>query len=57
MVSKKILSPLSKAAPGKNGFKYKERFGVIVICENEAHHRAVYEALTAQGHKCKAVRT
>lgn len=41
---------------GANGFKYKERFGVIVLCRDEAEHRAVYERLKAEGYKCKVVR-
>lgn len=42
--------------PGANGFKYREQFGVIVICKDEAEHKAVYERLKAQGYKCKVVR-
>ena len=41
---------------GVNGFKYREQFGVIVLCRNEAEHRAVYEHLKAEGYKCKVVR-
>lgn len=42
--------------PGVNGFRYKERFGVIVMCKDEAEHRAVYERLKAEGYRCKVVR-
>lgn len=41
---------------GANGFKYREQFGVIVMCRDEAEHRAVYERLKAEGYKCKVVR-
>lgn len=41
---------------GDNGFKYREQFGVIVICKDEAEHKVVYEQLKAQGYKCKVVR-
>lgn len=41
---------------GANGFKYREQFGVIVICKNEAEHKSVYERLKALGYKCKVVR-
>lgn len=41
---------------GKNGFTYKEQFGVIVVCRDEAHHREVYERLKAEGYNCKVVR-
>ena len=40
----------------ENGFKYKERFGVIVLCRDEAEHKVVYERLKAEGYKCKVVR-
>lgn len=47
-----------KARPvlGPNGFKYKEQFGVIVLCKDEAEHKEVYERLKAQGYQCKVVR-
>lgn len=41
---------------GENGFNYREQFGVIVMCRDEAEHRAVYERLKAEGYKCKVVR-
>lgn len=41
---------------GANGFKYKAQFGVIVVCRDEAEHRAVYERLKAEGYKCRVVR-
>ena len=52
------LPPLPPGSPGKpKGNRYKEQFGVIVVCRNEAHHQEVYEALSAQGYTCKVVRT
>lgn len=42
--------------PGVNGFRYKEKFGVIVMCKDEAEHKAVYDRLKAQGYTCKVVR-
>ena len=42
--------------PGVNGFRYKERFGVIVMCKDEAEHKTVYDRLKAQGYTCKVVR-
>lgn len=41
---------------GANGFRYKEMFGVVVICKDEAEHKAVYERLKAENYKCKVVR-
>lgn len=37
--------------PGKNGFKYREQFGVIVICKDERHQAEVFQNLKKQGHK------
>lgn len=50
------LPPLPEKAPGKNGFNYKPRFGVIVVCKDEDEHRQVYERLRGQGYKCRVVR-
>lgn len=36
-------------------FKYKEQYGVIVMCEGEAHQKEVYEKLLKQGYKLKVV--
>ena len=32
-----------------NKFKYRQQYGVIVICKDEAEQKAVYERLAAQG--------
>ena len=56
-MAQKKVPPLPDKAPGKNGFKYREQFGVIIICRDEAHHRDVYQKIAAQGYKCRAVRT
>jgi hypothetical protein len=47
---------LPDKAPGINNFKFKPQFGVVVICNDEAHHQQVWADLTGQGYKCKAVR-
>lgn len=36
-------------------FKYKEQYGVIVICDGEADQKEVYEKLLAMGYKLKVV--
>ncbi|WP_430735223.1 hypothetical protein [Halodesulfovibrio aestuarii] len=52
------LPALAAEAPGRpKDTRYKEQFGVIVICKTEAEHKKVYERLYAQGYKCRAVRT
>jgi hypothetical protein len=38
-----------------NGFRYRQQYGVIVLCDDEAHHRRVYEELKAAGHTCRIV--
>lgn len=56
MPQNKALPPLAENAPGVNGFKYKPRFGVIVICKDEEEHGQVYERLRGEGYKCRVVR-
>lgn len=38
-----------------NNFKYKQQYGVIVVCRDEAEQKAVYERLAAQGLTVKVV--
>ena len=45
----------TRSAPGRNGFKYRQRYGVIVICRDEAHQRDVFQALKRAGHKIRVV--
>lgn len=35
--------------------EFKSQYGVIVICESEEQQREVFEALQADGHKCRVV--
>ena len=37
--------------------RYKEQYGVIVICESEAAQEGVYNELSAAGHNCRVVVT
>lgn len=45
----------AKAAPGVNGYKYREQFGVVVVCKDAAHQERLYAELQAAGHKVKVV--
>lgn len=45
----------SPALLGKNGFKYRERFGVIVICATEREQARMYERLRKLGLTLKVV--
>ena len=50
------MAPQTKQnPPGKNGFKYREQFGIVVVCDDAAHQERVYAALKAQGLKLKVV--
>lgn len=40
-----------------DNFHYKEQYGVIVMCADEAQQQEVYEDLTARGYECKVVAT
>lgn len=44
-----------KTAPGVNGFKYRERYGVIVLCESAKAQETIFNKLQAQGYKLKVV--
>jgi len=41
--------------PGKNGFKYREQYGVVAVCDDAAHQELVYKQLLAQGLKPRVV--
>jgi ParB-like chromosome segregation protein Spo0J len=43
-----------EAAPDS---KYKEQFGVIVICKDEAHQQEVFESLAGSGYEVRVVVT
>lgn len=44
-----------KQAPGKNGFKYREQYGVIVLCKSEREQQAIFNKLKQQGFKLRVV--
>ncbi|MHC4834013.1 MAG: ParB N-terminal domain-containing protein [Planctomycetota bacterium] len=55
----RILDP-SKAdatGPDPGEDRYQEQYGVIVVCEDEAHQQRVFEQLAAAGHQCRVVCT
>lgn len=41
--------------PGRNGFKYRPRFGVVVLCKDERHQARVYAALLKRGYTLRVV--
>lgn len=53
------LPPLAPDAPKRpKGSRYRQQHGVVIVCEDEAGQRAVYEGLAAIGRgKLKVVST
>lgn len=56
--------PKKKAAGGEDegnfdesDFNYKEQYGVMVLCQNEADQEEIYNRLTEEGYQCKVVAT
>jgi hypothetical protein len=50
-----MASKTTKKAPGLNGFKYRERHGVIVLCRDAREQQAVFNKLQALGYTLKVV--
>ena len=44
-----------KTQPGKNGYRYREQYGVVVICDDAGHQEQIYNLLKAQGLKLRVV--
>ena len=44
-----------KRPPGRNGYRYKPQFGLIVPCRDEADQQLVFGKLSALGYKPKVV--
>lgn len=44
-----------RKTPGRNGFKYKPQYGVIIVCPNEPDQRTVFLRLKALGYKVRVV--
>ena len=52
--------PAAKAArptprPGENGFKYRQQFGLVLTCSDEAHQHRLYARLVKMGFAPKVV--
>ena len=41
--------------PGQNGFKYQPKFGLVVVCKDEAHQQVLFKRLTKLALKVKVV--
>jgi hypothetical protein len=44
-----------KKAPGKNGFRYKQQYGLVIICRDAAHQERLYNTLRNKGYQVKVV--
>ena len=40
---------------GKNGFKYRPQWGLVILCRDEAHQAQLHRQLAAAGHKLRVV--
>jgi len=45
----------AKKTPGKNGFKYRERHGIIILCEDAKAQERLFNQLKAQGYRLRVV--
>lgn len=41
--------------PGENGFKYRQQYGLVIVCKSEAEQQRLFDRLTKAGHKPKVV--
>lgn len=53
--SARLAQPALRKHPGRNGFKYRPQFGLIIQCSDEADQQQTYARLRRQGFKLKVV--
>lgn len=41
--------------PGQNGFNYRPQYGLVLVCDDEAHQQRLYGRLAKQGLRPKVV--
>ena len=41
--------------PGENGFNYRQRYGLVIECRDEAHQQSLYAGLVKRGLSPKVV--
>lgn len=56
-MAKTLNKPASKPIqrPGENGFNYRQKYGLVVPCKDEAHQQQLYAKLVKQGLTPKVV--
>lgn len=48
--------PAAKAPrPGENGYRYRQQYGLVVTCRDEAHQQQLYARLVKMGLAPKVV--
>ena len=47
--------PRRAASPGRNGYRYRQQFGVIVICTDECHQARTFAKLKRAGYRLRVV--
>lgn len=40
----------AKTSPGVNGYKHRQQFGIVVICDNEQHQARIFARLKRAGY-------
>ena len=43
------------APPGRNGFKYRPQFGLVILCRDEPHQAELHRRLSKDGHRMRVV--
>lgn len=47
--------PQTKTPPGRNGYRYRQQFGLVIVCRDEAHQAKLYRDLMREGHALRVV--
>lgn len=50
-----VPATTARPSPGVNGYRYREQFGAVIVCEDAGHQERLYDQLRAAGHKVKVV--
>lgn len=46
-----------RISPERPTNRYREQYGIIILCDDERHQARVYEALRRQRYQCRVVVT
>ena len=44
-------TPAPKASPGRNRYRYRQQFGIVVVCDDERAQETAYKRLQRAGFK------